>query len=272
MSTITPSQSQQWTVSQTQFQSISESTFLRQLVLWCWVISLLTPFLFFGWLLYDGYASRSLSGTWVDLFETPKAEPLTQALSGPRLLWVQLITIATGTTGSVILFGFLFGPKQFSGIRCLLGFMLLSGGWLLNLTQWDRIHHVGRTIYVSSEARSVAEFADRVHRNWPALVKNIDNECQFELSSFNAYPIYKPTMLMFLGDQEIPNSPLLFRAIEREDDKAIRFELSGENLGYWIERRYDSQEPSDFIGGLAETYHIGKSRRIADQLYLVDYR
>jgi hypothetical protein len=79
-------------------------------------------------------------------------------------------------------------------------------------------------------------------------------------------------MLMFLGDQSIPNSPLMFRAIEREESQAIRFELSGENLGYWIERRYDRKEPNDFVGGLAEPYRVGKYRKIADQLYLVDYR
>jgi hypothetical protein len=188
------------------------------------------------------------------------------------LLWVQLLAIVTSSVGTVTLLGFLFGPKQFRAIKCLLGFMLLSGGWLLMLTQWDRIHYLGRTIFVSSESRPVAEFADRVNRNWNALVKNIDNESQVELSSFNAYPIHMPTMLMFLGDQTIPNSPLAFRAIEREEDQAIRFELSGENLGYWIERRYDRKEPTDFVGGLAEAYRVGKYRKIADQLYLVDYR
>ena len=140
------------------------------------------------------------------------------------------------------------------------------------LTQWDRIHYFGRTIFASTASSSVADFADRINQNWNALVKNVDNECQVELSSFNAYPIYNPTMMMFLGDQSIPNSALLFRAIEREESRAIRFELSGENLGYWIERRYDRSEPTDFVGGLAEGYRVGRYRKIADQLYLVDYR
>lgn len=140
------------------------------------------------------------------------------------------------------------------------------------LTQWDRIHYLGRAAFVTATSSTVADYADRIHRNWNALVTNTDNDCQMELSSFNAYPIYDPTMMMFLGDQSIPNSPLLFRAIERDEDQAIRFELSGENLGYWIERRYDGKEPADFVGGLADAYRVGKYRRIADQLYLVDYR
>ena len=272
MSTITPSDTKRWGVSPTRFRDISESSFWQRFVMWSWGLSLMMPLIFFAWLFYDGYASRSLFGTWVDLLDIRNREPLSQSLIGPRLLWVQFIAIVTSSLSTVTLLGFLFGPKQFRGLRSLLGFMLLSGGWLLMLTQWDRIHYLGRTIFVSSESRHVAEFADRVNRNWNALVSNIDNECQVDLSSFNAYPIYNPTMLMFLGDQSIPNSPLMFRAIEREESQAIRFELSGENLGYWIERRYDREEPNDFVGGLAESYRVGKYRKIADQLYLVDYR
>jgi hypothetical protein len=230
------------------------------------------PLIFFAWLLYDGYASRSLSGTWVDLLSIRDREPLSPSLMGPRLLWVQFIAIVTIAASVVTLLGFLIGPKPFSGLKCLLGFVLLSGGWLVMLTQWDRIHYLGRAAFVTATSSTVAEFADRINRNWNALVTNMDNDCQMELSSFNAYPIYDPKMMMFLGDQSIPNSPLLFRAIERDKDQAIRFELSGENLGYWIERRYDRKEPTDFVGGLAEAYRVGKYRRIADQLYLVDYR
>ena len=272
MSTITPSDTKRWLVSHRRFRETSGSSSWRRFVTWCWVVSFLMPLIFFAWLLYDGYASRSLAGTWLDLLDIRDREPLSQSRMGPRLLWVQLIAIVTTSVSTVTLLGFLFGPKQFRAMKCLLGFMFLSGCWLLMLTQWDRIHHLGRTIFVSSESRPVAEFADRVNRNWNALVKNIDNECQIELSSFNAYPIYNPTMLMFLGDQTIPNSPLMFRAIEREESQAIRFELSGENLGYWIERRYDRKEPTDFVGGLAEEYRVGKYRKISDQLYLVDYR
>ncbi len=272
MSTISSSDTKRWVVSPRRFRDISEKSSWRTALVACWVVSFLLPLVFLVWLLYDGYASRALSGTWIDLLDIRDREPLSPSLIGPRLQWVQLIAIVASAASLVTLLGFLFGPKQFSGMKCLLGFMFLSGGWLLMLTQWDRIHYLGRTIFVSSESRSVADFADRIHQNWNALVKNIDNECQVELSSFNAYPIYNPTMLMFLGDQEIPNSPLMFRAIEREESQAIRFELSGENLGYWIERRYDRKEPTDFVGGLAEEYRVGKYRKISDQLYLVDYR
>jgi len=282
MSTIVPSNTKRWAntkrwvVSPERFWDTSQSTSWRWALRLCWVISFVMPVVFLAWLLYDGYASRALSGTWMDLLEVPQREtqqePLSQSLIGPRLYWVQFIAITASLTSSLSVLGFLFGPRPFSGLKSLFGFVLLSGCWLLMLTQWDRIHYLGRSAFVTATSSSVTEFADRVNQNWNALVTNTNNECQIELSSFNAYPLYNPTMMMFLGDQSIPNSPLLFRAIERDEERAIRFELSGENLGYWIERRYDRKEPTDFIGGLAEAYRVGKYRKIADQLYLVDYR
>ncbi len=78
---------------------------------------------FLAWLLYDGYASRALSGTWMDLLEVPQREtqqePLSQSLIGPRLYWVQFIAITASLTSSLSVLGFLFGPRPFSGLKSL---------------------------------------------------------------------------------------------------------------------------------------------------------
>lgn len=84
--------------------------------------------------------------------------------------------------------------------------------------------------------------------------------------------MYKPTLLVFLSDQTISSSRLSFRAIERVENAVVRFELSGENLGFRLECRFDQSAPTEFIGGLGEEYRPYRYKKLTERLFLIDYR
>jgi hypothetical protein len=93
-----------------------------------------------------------------------------------------------------------------------------------------------------------------------------------DIGPFLAYPVDAPTALMPLGDARFPKTDVGFSAVERTGDNVLRFELTGAELGAWLEWRGDRSEPRPFVGGLNSEYAMVQSARLSDEWFLVRYR
>ncbi len=243
-----------------------------------WYLNLLAFLLTLGWLFYDGYLHRmawapvSLPGIEVE-WRGPEAtvDGLSKSLDTPRR-WV-----AWGLQGACflswggIVTGLLIGGNRYRGVRAWLGLMLSVVLWLVLWTNWGKIVEAGRFAQVSGETKSLLVFSQKTYDDWESFTAP-DAPPRESWVPFNAYPLRKPSMLFFLGEQVIPETNLTVRSIERTAGEAIRFELSGSQLGNWVEWRVDDSPPKDFTGGLEAPMEMVRWRKLADRLYLVQYQ
>jgi hypothetical protein len=168
----------------------------------------------------------------------------------------------------LVMFGSLFaGTPRFRTTRFWLVFTAITCGWLGLLVGWPNLYWLGQQVRVRSELASIATLAQELNQNWPVEDGEYPN-----LGMYLAYPKGAPRTMLLLGDATFPNSSLSVSAIERTADGAIRFELSGNERGAWLEWRADDTPPESFVGGLESNYQVARHERLAPQWFLVRYR
>ena len=199
-------------------------------------------------------------------------EGLTHSRSLPRQVFGSaLISIGVGTF-LAIGWGLLWGPIRFRTTRRFLLAAGLMTLWVFALTNWASIIEAGKGLRIVQEAEPLERFAQSTLEQWDALTDEKTSPDYSKWTSFNAYPVNKPRMLFFLGEQAIPNTNMKIRSIEFTPGEAIRFELASEQIGNWLELRLDDLPPQDFVGGLQAPFEAVQWRRLRNQLYLVRYR
>ncbi len=241
----------------------------------CWVLNWILLLSLVAWLSIDGYlanirlASWSLSslGSMIDVSGSENSV-LPDSIRKPRQAGLIAIIALACTTWIVICLGLIAGTTRWRGTR---SFLHLSGNiacWLSVCLHYSSIVDQGRVARLHFAQEDVLNFSRAIDAHWDDIISGKDTDL---LPFVNTYPIFKPTLLMLLGERKIPLTNLYFNAIERTCDHSLRFELTKSNKGYWLEVRHDLSEPDSFIGGLGEGYHPVYSQRISERLYVVKY-
>lgn len=244
-----------------------------------WYLNIVSLLAIIGWLSIDGYLSRfafnlipgfdsttTISGNYV------AAESLPQYLSAPRQFFGSMLILTGSVTAILILYGLALGQFRHRSTRSFLAATFLATVWIICLTNWNNIIEVGKNVRIARETAPLQEFAHTTLKQWNELTDDAEAADYAKWTAFNAYPIGKPRMIFFLGEQPVPKTELSIRSIEYSEDQAIRFELSGEQMGNWFELRLDSSPPQDFIGGLEVPFEVVRWKQLRGPLYLVRYR
>lgn len=231
------------------------------------------------WLSIDGFMSRfeidlipGFTGQILSNGILTEPEGLTESYSIPRRIFGTTVLSFGGLSALTVAIGLLLGPAQYRTLRTFLVALLLVTLWVLTLSNWKNIVELGKAIRVSQEVAPLESFAQSTLKQWETLTDEKTSPDYSKWTPFNAYPVNKPTMLFFLGEQPIPYADLKIRSIEYSRGQAIRFELAGEQIGNWLELRIDDEPPQDFSGGLDTPFEAMKWRRLRNKLYLVRYR
>jgi hypothetical protein len=161
---------------------------------------------------------------------------------------------------------------DFRNIKSLLAATTLAAYWLGVGLQSQAIVEFGREHRLRLHADKLTEFLLRVDSEWQDVVGATAGETDgIALQPHTAYPLDQPTMVMFLGKQQIPGTNLAITGMERTQQEAVRIELADSNRGFWIEYRLDQSPPRSFTGGLGERFSMRQYAELRPSLYLVSY-
>ncbi len=236
-----------------------------------------------GWLLFDGNLSHlDLSTTILPIadmigpdqvvgWKTEIQNNRGMIYDGSMVLRALLFRIAVWTLLATTLLkciSLFLLDRKYRGTRSLFGLIAYVAIWLSLVTQSNSIIEYGRAFRIEWQSNDIQSFASSINYNWDSIVSG---EGYTPIGYVNPYPFGKPTLLMMLGEQQIPQTSIYFNAIERSCDKTIRFELTRSNLGYWLEVRQDGREPMNFTGGLFERYTMIAYRKLRNGIHLVRY-
>ncbi len=183
-----------------------------------------------------------------------------------------LLLVALAVLASIGLH-LIVGPASTRNIRSILGITAFIAYWLFLGRECESIVELGRSTRIALQVSAIDRFAHDIDTNWAELCEP-NSACSTDLrySNLLAYPITNPRMCMFAGSFRLPNSTIEISSIERTEGESIRFQLGGEHLGFWLEKRWDGRLPSSFQSGLEYTLTPTKITQIHDSLYLVRYR
>jgi hypothetical protein len=224
----------------------------------------------FAWTFLDGRSLQAMDFLrFVSGFKVHHVESM--MLSGgvwntisTTAICAALLAISTFATMFISLFA---GSRRFRLTRSWLLFTALACGWLGFLVGWPEVYWNGQQRRMRAVLIPAEELARHLDANWPAEDGNLTG-----VGPFLAYPIGDPTTLLPLQWAGFPKTRLRFAAIERTNEGALRFELSGSELGAWLEWHPDGREPATFVSGLDSTYTIIRQQRLAPNWFVVRYR
>ncbi|AMV31554.1 hypothetical protein VN12_05505 [Pirellula sp. SH-Sr6A] len=216
------------------------------------------------WLLSDGYLTHLV------LFADTKMKrfAVTDEIIQPRYVGVIAILIVFSVSW---LFHFAInqlGVQSGSGIRRMLLQITTLAAGLSIWMGWCSIVDFGRQLRFSKDSAAIERFAVFVDSQWKVLVAG---ESPLVVGPSNPYPLYEPTLLIYSNINMIPDTEIAFVAIERTSQEAIRFELSGSNLGRWLEIRFTNDPPGKFIGGIESHFTPLSYRKLSDRIFLVEF-
>ncbi len=216
------------------------------------------------WLLLDGY----LAQLTLRLTASVQNGQLSSQQAWPRIVGLSLLSLAFWIGWIVGIAALLAGWIRQAGIKYIVGLTTSMALWLAILSNWNAIVEAGQSWRFRSERQQIRKFAAEIDQQWKALCRDPDQKL---LPEFNAYPLYEPTLLIFLGHHTIPGTDIAYNAIERSESHTVRFELTGSNSGWWLEVHTDQLPPTNFIGGLEESFSVMRARPISDSVFLVHY-
>ncbi|MBI1246494.1 hypothetical protein GC197_01460 [bacterium] len=177
-----------------------------------------------------------------------------------------LVVISTISL-ALVAFGLTMGAK---GHRALGSWMIaisLGCGWLGLLTSWDELIWTGKQMRIDSHVAAFEPIARDLRQHWPKA----DGQNK-QLGPFMAYPGDGPKTLILLTKPKIADSGPSFSSVERSDAGGVRFQLSGDERGVWLEWHPAKEEPASFTGGLLEPHNLVRSVALGDGWYLVRYQ
>jgi hypothetical protein len=221
----------------------------------------------------DNFPSHVLNLVWKTTSDIPQRlhQPLHQELGKDvRVTLLVVIVLAFLVNLLAVLVTFLFGSRKGRTVATLICVCTSVALWMWLLRQGDEIVYAGRVIRIQSSRQSIDEYLRTMDESWDhAVVLSNPTKSRGKWVYTHAYPIDRPSMLMSASRIAIPNTSLAWIAMERSAGSAIRMELAGENVGYWIELRSDDLPPQPFVGGLDERFTPKRWSKIGPKLYLV---
>lgn len=222
------------------------------------------------WNFCDNHFSQiasSLARSGVGITDPDVPAPLSLLNSRGRTFG--FIAIVFGFAGSlgVILTSLLVGPSKHRRVSSWLALTALVACWLALIVGWHDLAWQGKQWRLARQVAAFEPAAEALRTAWP------DNDGQRpEVGVFMAYPQPDPKMLLMLTPPA-GRSPLEhFSAVERSPEGALRFELTGDESGDWLEWHPPGSQPASFIGGLRGDYQLQRSTALGDGWYASRYR
>jgi hypothetical protein len=250
--------------------SLGLRSFFRYVAGFAWAINVGLLLAAFGWIYLYG-ESRGI----VELmkYQIGAADPTAgiivrdpSRLDGGVTIGI-VAGVVAGCAAVVMLASLFAGSARFRTTRAWLVFMAVLCGWLGLAVSWPTIYWFGQQQRLKSVLPAADAMVEALRSSWPVVDTTLP-----DIGPFLAYPINKPTALMPLSEAMFPKTDLRFSAVERTGDEVMRFELSGAELGAWLEWRGDGSEPRSFVGGLDTQYMVVQAARLSDKWFLVRYR
>ena len=174
--------------------------------------------------------------------------------------------LAVGSAVGIFL-GLFLGATTHRRVRSWFAFTLLLATWLTLFASWHELAWRGQVLRLRNQMDGFESVAASLRSDWPA----VDGE-RPGIGPFMAYPIGGPRMLMMLTTPNLPNTRASISTVERSDDGALRFELTGDEPGVWLEWHPPGTAPQSFIGGLMSEYPLDRSEPLGQGWYLVRYQ
>lgn len=235
-----------------------------------WIINVALLIAAFAWTYFDGRALHAMDALRGQFGFRPQHLDSIAAASGRSKLSVQTAMVFGAVLGgsfAAMFIGLVIGRRRFRTTRAWLLFMTLACGWLGFIACWPEVYWKGQQRRVAADLVAAESLAKYLHSNWPSEDGNLDG-----VGPFLAYPQGDPTTVLPLKATNFPNTVLGFSAVERSTDGVIRFELTGDEAGAWLEWRADDRPPRAFKNGLEMYYNVSRHQRLATHWYLVRYR
>lgn len=238
-------------------------------VLACWAINLVTFATLALWIYRDGQFPDAASWLKRELMSIFGAGPLVgeDAALAARLMYLLGLSICAAISLGGVIVGLFFGGVAHRSMRAWLLATALIAAWLALFVSWPELAWKGQTHRVSKTLPELTSTAETLTRNWPTVDGDLP-----ELGPFLAYPSDHPLVLMPLIQVRRNGSELGFSTIERAASGGLRFQLTGNETGSWLEWHPANDEPRDFVGGLLQQFSLDRFTKLGENWYLVRYK
>jgi hypothetical protein len=234
-----------------------------------WLINIAAFCALAGWIFSDGRFADIGLGTqsptireW--LLRQPNSAPSRIAPSQTALT----ITLGVAAFAGIGIFAGLFlGSPAHRRVRSWLAITALVVLWLTLWLKWPILAWQGQALRVERQVDRFRTTAASLSQDWP----EIDGE-RPGLGQFRAYPIEKPSVLLLMIQQDVPGTGLSFSTVERSETGALRFQLTGNERGAWLEWHPENDQPTSFVGGLEQHHDLQRFTTLGDEWFLVRYK
>jgi len=235
-----------------------------------WLVNALLLIGIVAWIYFDGRSSNAMGVLQETIGRrTQWLDSMTRSVRA-RADAIKTLIVTAGVAGCTVLamfIGLFIGPRRFRSVRAWLLFMLLVSGWLGTVIAGPEIYWLGQQRRMRRVLAPVETMAQQLNANWP-----VEDGDMPGIGPYLAYPKGRPTLVLPLKWIAFPDTSLRFSAVERSTDGVIRFELTGNEAGAWLEWRADDRPPKTFKNGLEMYYNVSRHQRLATHWYLVRYR
>ncbi|PQO42130.1 hypothetical protein [Blastopirellula marina] len=243
---------------------------LRRHPLFWWSINAAALLLLAGWIIWDARFSSTWDQLEYEFGLAPDTSKLDEFASTFLLQWkIYLLagSLIVATVSLVLMtIGLTMGARGHRALSSWMVALSLGCCWLGLATGWSEMVWVGKRLRIDSHVAAFQDVTQSLKNDWP----DQDGE-RPPLGPFMAYPAGKAKTLILLTTPELEQHGLTFSSIERSDHGGIRYQLSGNERGVWLEWHPDGQEPASFVGGLLEPHYLQRSVSLGDGWFLTRY-
>ncbi|GAA4439420.1 hypothetical protein [Bremerella cremea] len=224
-----------------------------------------------GWIIYDARVTATWNQLEFDLGLTSDVAAQDDTANW-LLVRSKVVVLATIVTLSIISFvvmalGMVAGSRGYRTLASMMVVLSLTCCWLALVSNWEEMVWTGRRLRIDTHIAAFEPIVESLRQDWPS--QDGDRE---ELGPFMAYPADKPMTLLLLTTPPIADDGPTFSSVEKSPSGAIRFQLSGNERGVWLEWHPTDDVPASFIGGLQEPHHLQRAISLGDGWYLARYQ
>lgn len=239
---------------------MNKSRRLKMLVWWQLGLLCFTPV----WLLLDPVATEMIRSIESSPLDDDRWVSFCAIGGSARVAVFSLLFVSLAWYTATVLFLVLLGRRR-GDLRGILMSAAIIALWCGIISQHSSIAWQGKRIRVSQHVDHLAPIVTALQSQWP----NSDGELS-GIGPFLAYPPRDPAVLILLAP---PDAALhtSFCAVERSAVGSLKFQLSGDDRGDWVEWHPEGQHPSSFVGGLRDRYKLIQSAHLHGHWFLVRY-
>ena len=235
-----------------------------------WLVNAIVLLMLAGWILWDA----RFTSTWDHLeFQVgllDDGSDLDEFANSMAARWkifaLGIMVVVGAVSLAMLTVGMTMGARGHRTLASWMVVLSLGCGWLGLINGWDELVWAGKRMRIDSHVAAFQPIAHSLQADWPRNDGQHDN-----LGPYMAYPAGKPKTLILLTTPPMAESGPTFSSIERSSAGGIRFQLSGNERGVWLEWHPTGNQPESFVGGLLEPHHLSRSVALGDGWFLARY-